>query len=558
MCVEDSFSKLRSGFKIGDFIFVHAVGTGAFATVWKARHEITSNSVAIKVVKKSAVSSSLAKTRLQREISLLKRFDHPFIADFFQEIEDEDNIYLVMEHVDNGNLLDYVNGSGRLSENLARRYFIQLISALEYLHKDKKVAHRDLKCENVMLDKYHNIRLIDFGLSNIFTDTNPELKTACGSPAYAAPEMIQGQSYTIAADIWSAGILLYSIIVGRLPYDDDNVNRLLQKIVYTEVFYPSFLSAQLEDLLQKMLCKDPRERITLDKIKTHPWFSQSEYESLLIYTQSEMFKMQFELIRDGQSTDPVIAKEIIDKMSSYGVECHGLHQSLLLGEYTDKTALYKILYRENLTEKLKDAMLKMINKSNQYNVSGKLQTQPLIRFKMKQVFKIPENMKNEQNNTNVNGSGMKQPNLLGLTRTHSHNHNANIANQVMSETESKNNNNTTTNYTAVVNNLDLNKVKENEKAQSQLSSNSSNTNVNGNGNGADPNSPRRQKNLRCLRCPPMSMMNQTGQARILGAPVKQTSNRRLSRPVAFRKSLAMPTHEEKTIKPNLNLIPTGF
>jgi serine/threonine protein kinase len=182
-----------------------------------------------------------------------------------------------------------MNDNGRLSEDQARRYFTQLLTVLEYLHSEQKVAHRDLKCENVLLDRYNNIRLIDFGLSNQFTDLNPQLRTACGSPAYAAPEMIQGNTYTYTADIWSAGILLFALVAGYLPFDDDRASGVLQKVVHSEVGYPAFISPQLRDLLQKMICKDPEERITLDMIKAHPWFSQSQYHLLkdVIHPESQ-------------------------------------------------------------------------------------------------------------------------------------------------------------------------------------------------------------------------------------------------------------------------------
>jgi serine/threonine protein kinase len=156
---------------------------------------------------------------------------HPFVTELFQALDDDTNYYLVMEFVEHGNMLDYVNLNGRVNEDQARRFFTQLIWVLEYLHFERKVAHRDLKCENVLLDRYDNIRLIDFGLSTAFSDLNPQLATACGSPAYAAPEMVKGNQYTKSADIWSAGILLFAVCTGYLPFDDDNVERMLLKIV---------------------------------------------------------------------------------------------------------------------------------------------------------------------------------------------------------------------------------------------------------------------------------------------------------------------------------------
>ena len=179
--------RLTPGTRIGNYELQKVLGSGSFATAWRARHVITNTIVAVKVIEKSSINSQIAKTRFLREISLLKKFDHPFIAQFYEVIEDKTFYYLCMEFIQNGNLLDYVNTNGRLSEDTARRYFEELIFVLEYMHIEKKVAHRDLKCENVLLDRYFNLKVIDFGLANVFSESNPKLLTACGSPAYAAP-----------------------------------------------------------------------------------------------------------------------------------------------------------------------------------------------------------------------------------------------------------------------------------------------------------------------------------------------------------------------------------
>jgi serine/threonine protein kinase len=130
------------------------VGEGAFASVWRAHHTTGCQIVAIKIINKAAITTQVAQTRLQREIAFLKEMEHPFISEFFQDIDTPDDICLVMEYVENGNLLEYVNQNGRLSEEQARRYFAQLISVLEYLHRELKVAPRGLKCKNVLLDRY--------------------------------------------------------------------------------------------------------------------------------------------------------------------------------------------------------------------------------------------------------------------------------------------------------------------------------------------------------------------------------------------------------------------
>ena len=334
---------------VGNYNLVRQIGKGSFATVWKAEHKLAKLPVAVKVIENAGLASEDAQTRFVREVNLIKQMDHPFIAKLFEVIKTQAHTYLIMEFAESGSILTYVNSNGRLPERHARRYFSQLISALEYLHDEKLVAHRDLKAENVLLDRNLNIRLIDFGLSNSFTDEAPELTTACGSPAYASPEMVRGHPYTKAADVWSSGVLLYAMVTGRLPFDDDNMQKLLQKIAFTEPQYPSYLSPQLIDLLKKVMMKNPDFRLTIPKIKSHPWFSQSEYSRFL----------QLQFSSDAQWLVAGVDKEIVGKIASFGVDVKALPQALLCGEYNELTAIYWILRREQITDKIKEMMMSL-------------------------------------------------------------------------------------------------------------------------------------------------------------------------------------------------------
>jgi serine/threonine protein kinase len=272
---------------------------------------------------------------------------HPFISSLFQVLEPADNYALVMEYAENGNLHEYMHQHGRLPEDQARRYFAQLISVLEYLHRDVKIAHRDLKPENILLDRYNNVRLIDFGLSNVFTEDNPQLHTQCGSPTYLAPEIVKGRPYTANADIWSVGVVLYSLVAGHPPFEDDSIPKLFQKIIRSEPEWPSFFTPPLTNLLQKLMCPNPEQRITLEMIKNHPWFSMVEYAVL----------QERHGLPSG-SGGP-IDREIIDQMTALGVDCRPLASALLFGELTDLTALYRIFVRERMTEEMKNVMQKM-------------------------------------------------------------------------------------------------------------------------------------------------------------------------------------------------------
>jgi serine/threonine protein kinase len=315
------------------------IGAGSFASVWLASHQVTGTRVAIKVFDKASLLGGGHLTRFTREINLLKQFRHPFIAEFFESLEDELRHYCVIEYIEQGTLIDFVGRSGVISETQARYFFGQLISVLEYLHTEMRVAHRDLTTNNILLDRNGNIRVIDFGLSNQFSDSQPQLRSKCGSPAYAAPEMITGQSYTRVADIWSAGVCLYVMTTGCLPFDcEGSLSRLLQQILHTEPVFPSSLSPALIDLMRKMLTKSPAMRITLDQIKEHCWFSQTQYSAFLA----------------ARFTDPAEQaandKEIFDRMAELGLECEQLHSQLIIGECTPLTIVYRILLRERQTD----------------------------------------------------------------------------------------------------------------------------------------------------------------------------------------------------------------
>jgi carbon catabolite-derepressing protein kinase len=169
-------------------------------------------------------------------------------------------------------LFDYIVSHGKLTESKARRFFQQIVCAVEYCHRHK-IVHRDLKPENLLLDQNHNVKIADFGLSNIMTDGN-FLKTSCGSPNYAAPEVISGKLYAgPEVDVWSCGIILYVLLVGRLPFDDEFIPNLFRKIAAGHFHMPPYLSQGAQRLIRKMLQVNPVQRITIQEIRMDPWFT---------------------------------------------------------------------------------------------------------------------------------------------------------------------------------------------------------------------------------------------------------------------------------------------
>ena len=257
-----------------DYYFEKTLGSGSFSTVWKCKHKETNKIVAIKIIEKTNL---VEDQKILREIEILKKLNHPFILSIYDYFEDNDNFFLVQEFLEGGNLVDYLKKYSYFEENLACKLFSQIISALDYLHNHKFIIHRDLKCENLLLDENYNIRIIDFGFSNIFTEQNPFFNTSCGSPAYTPPELIKGELYSKNADIWSLGIVLFTMVAGKLPFDHPSLNNLLKSIIYNEVIYPNNFSLNLVSLLDLMLCKNQNERISIQDIINQKWIKIFNY-----------------------------------------------------------------------------------------------------------------------------------------------------------------------------------------------------------------------------------------------------------------------------------------
>ena len=330
---------------VGPYVVLEVLGRGAFATVYKAQHTITLTVVALKSIAKRNLRSQIEFELLQREVNLMKAMDHPFIASFFEVLDDEKNFYIAIELVENGNLLDYINDNHGLSENEARRIFYQLVTVLEYLHAEKRVVHRDLKAENVLLDRYNNIRLVDFGLSKAFTKGDPFLITTCGSPAYVSPEIIREQPYTSAADVWSAGIVLYAMVVGALPFSADSVPMMLQQVVTVNPILPNNLSPDLRNLLRRLLTKDPTARIRLPEILEHPWLA--EYEEAGLTAEDSAVIKSFKAM-DVQHLDTVVVSE----MRTLGYDVTGLLQEVKGIQINPRTAAYKMLQRQKIVDEI--------------------------------------------------------------------------------------------------------------------------------------------------------------------------------------------------------------
>ncbi|XP_017272803.1 maternal embryonic leucine zipper kinase [Kryptolebias marmoratus] len=253
------------------------IGSGGFAKVKLGRHILTGEKVAIKIMNKKDLGDDLPRVKL--EIEAMKNLSHQHICRLYHVIETSSQIFMVLEYCPGGELFDYIIAKDRLSEQETRVFFRQIVSAMAYVHS-QGYAHRDLKPENLLIDEDHNLKLIDFGLcAKPKGGLGYELKTCCGSPAYAAPELIQGKAYIGSeADVWSMGVLLFALLCGYLPFDDDNCMVLYRKITRGKYDNPQWLSPGSILLLNQMMQVDPKRRLTVRHLLDHPWVTK-DYNS---------------------------------------------------------------------------------------------------------------------------------------------------------------------------------------------------------------------------------------------------------------------------------------
>ncbi|XP_055921748.1 MAP/microtubule affinity-regulating kinase 3 isoform X14 [Eupeodes corollae] len=269
---------------IGKYKLIKTIGKGNFAKVKLAKHLPTGKEVAIKIIDKTQLNpGSLQK--LFREVRIMKMLDHPNIVKLFQVIETEKTLYLVMEYASGGEVFDYLVLHGRMKEKEARVKFRQIVSAVQYCHQ-KRIIHRDLKAENLLLDSELNIKIADFGFSNEFTPGS-KLDTFCGSPPYAAPELFQGKKYDgPEVDVWSLGVILYTLVSGSLPFDGSTLRELRERVLRGKYRIPFYMSTDCENLLRKFLVLNPAKRASLETIMSDKWMNMGfEDEELKPYIE---------------------------------------------------------------------------------------------------------------------------------------------------------------------------------------------------------------------------------------------------------------------------------
>ena len=327
---------------INDYKFENKIGEGRFGKVRLAIHKATNLKVAIKIIDKNQIKLKEERQRVDSEILILKQIKHYNISKLFSCIESEERIYLVEEYVNGNDLNVFIKQKEKpkIREQKVLNYFRQIISAIEYIHK-LGIAHRDLKPENILINNKNDIKLIDFGLGKMFTKKEL-LKTQCGSPYYASPEMINGNKYNgIPSDIWSLGVILYLMLFEELPFMDSDMKRLYKKISTGKYEIPEDkldeVSKEAIDLIKQILEVSPKKRIKISEIKTHPWFNQ-------------ISNPLYEGINLKETIMPIDEEIVEDINKNYGYEKMRIRNSIIRNFYNHITSLYFILLEKKIKQ----------------------------------------------------------------------------------------------------------------------------------------------------------------------------------------------------------------
>ena len=297
-----------------DYVFIKDIGEGNFGKVKLSKLIATNEKYAIKILNKEKLKTQTKSSSIN-EIEILSKLNHPNVIHVEKILEDDINFYIIMEYCSKGELFDYIVKQEKLNEIEAAIFFYQLIIGVEYIHKEK-LAHRDLKPENLLLTKNYLLKIIDFGLCHDFDGTKL-LKTKCGSPSYAAPEILRGFPYNgFKSDIWCCGIILYGMLCGYLPFDGDNNQEIFKQIVQCNPEYPPFLENDSIDLLTKILNDEPNQRITINQIKKHSFFLKGKYYYFLKYDEKGEIKEESFIKSQSNSNTSLYDNNIDNKIEN--------------------------------------------------------------------------------------------------------------------------------------------------------------------------------------------------------------------------------------------------
>ena len=400
--------------RIGPFKLMNEIGKGKFATVFLGIHEETGQKVSIKQLKKSELNTD---NLLIKEINIQKKLFHPYLTQMYCVIEKSDDIYIISEYCSKGDIIKNLLEKGTFDESFSCKIFQQIISSLEYLHKNN-ICHRDIKPENILLTEKLDAKLTDFGLSRYFKK-NELLNSSCGSPIYAAPEMLEGKSYDgTKIDIWSLGISLYTMVCGELPFvvdDENDIYILMDKIIKGNYNIPEFLSDECKDLIKNMLVTDPDKRITLEQIKNHKWVNKFNFNYMKspgINIDECFLPIDIYLIKDICGKNEIKIRELIEDILD------NKHNENTIGYYL-KNEIRISQGNKSIGDLRPDseAFLNYINSEKSQKKFWENDIKRVEKYYLEQIldlFNIPNEIQNKKDEIELNNNKLVQKNNLEI------------------------------------------------------------------------------------------------------------------------------------------------
>ncbi|EGC32558.1 hypothetical protein DICPUDRAFT_49516 [Dictyostelium purpureum] len=374
---------------VGPFIIGKTLGQGTTGKVKLGFHKNTGFKVGIKIINKELlINKPSMRRKIEREIVLMKLIDHPNAMKMYEVYETSKYLFLILEYVEGGELFDYLVEKGGLESGEALYFFQQIIIGLEYCHS-RNICHRDLKPENLLLSGDKRIKIADFGMGSIVRK-DMLLHTSCGSPHYASPEVVSGIDYDgQKADVWSCGVILYALLTGKLPFDDENIRRLLNKVKNGAFSMPPYIHKDAQDLLTRMLTVDPSKRISIKEIKEHPWFTSNHSQFQKASPVEEI------------NADPLIDQSQIDDDIFRSLMALGLGSAEEVKQQLVSNQKHVSLIYYRLLEERK----KFDSDVNKYGYKPKeARRNSLSEISLKRIFNGSNNNNNNNNNNSNNNS----------------------------------------------------------------------------------------------------------------------------------------------------------
>lgn len=362
---------------LGDYIIKQTIGKGTFSKVKLGINKTTNQKVAIKILEKCKIVEKDDLERIVREMSIITELNHQNVIKVFEMYETSENFLIIMEYCEGGELFNYIVEHQRLSEEETAYFFYQLINGIEYIHS-QKIVHRDLKPENLLLDSNNILKIIDFGLSNYYNGTY--LSTPCGSPCYASPEMVGGNTYNgFYIDVWSTGIILFAMMCGYLPFEDPDNEVLFKKILECKLHYPSHLSPLAKDIMKKILVTDPEKRIKIEEIKQHKFYLKGK----------KLFNLKFKDENNEQpKNDQTNEEDDNDDTNPREIKSDLLYRPIVTEAKKNNVAINNQLFKDYFENSTKNNKVRKMPKINIVNTQQNSLHSPNLNQKLSNKKKI--------------------------------------------------------------------------------------------------------------------------------------------------------------------------